>query len=462
MIAAARTDVVDVLQKVPVGTEVRIWGWIRTARASKNLVFVQINDGSCLADLQVVMDAGSVDLQAQTRLLTGACVTCLGKVQESPAAGQARELHATELSVVGEADSVYPLQKKRHSLEFLRTVPHLRPRTRTFQATFRLRSALSVAIHEFFQSRGFVYVHTPLFTSNDCEGGGEMFRVTTLDHPEPGQSDYFGQRTFLSVSGQLEAEALALANGRVYTFGPIFRADPSDTFRHAAEFWMIEPEMAFYDLDDDMALVEAFLKGITEIVKRRCGPEIEFFSRNVEPGLLDRYAMVLDKPFETITFTEAIRLLQGHASRFAEEPKWECDLRAEHERFLAEEIFRCPVFVTHYPRHYKPFYMRVDDDERTVSCFDLLIPGIGEVLTGSQREERPDVLLRNVTNSGMNRSVYEWYLQTRRWGSAPHSGFGLGFERMLMYLSGMKNIRDVLPFPRYYGWRDISANLADD
>lgn len=455
----ARTTVRDVLETVPTGESVTVYGWVRNSRTSSSVAFATVNDGSCFANLQVVFDRSAFPGETLSGIAPGACIMVAGTVEESGGTGQDRDLRASGVAVIGPVDPSYPLQPKRHSMEFLRTIPQLRPRTGTFSAIFRMRHRLAMAVHEFFDSRGFLYVHPPLLTASDCEGAGETFQVTTLplDRVPTGPdgvdftADFFRRRAFLSVSAQLEAEPLALGLGGVYTFGPAFRADPSDTRIHAAEFWMIEPEMAFCDLDDDIALIEAFVKHMASTVGRSCPDELEFLGKWVEPGLEGRYESLLGGDFARVTYTEAVEIL-GREGRGRVAPlEWGSPPTAEHERMLADEVFRRPVFVTDYPACFKPFYMRVNDDGRTVACCDLLVPEVGEIVGGSQREERLEVLEKRARELGLDLAGYSWYLDTRRWGSAPHSGFGLGFERMLMYLSGVRNIRDVLPWPRTFG-----------
>ncbi len=459
MIHRDRVRIRDIHASPPLDQEVTVWGWVRTTRVSRGVAFVQLNDGSSLTTLQLVLDRDQSGLPEPKSITTGSCVRATGTVVESQGKGQAIELRVSALDIIGPADETYPLQKKGHSLEFLRTIANLRTRSNTFQASFRLRSELSLAMHEYFHERGFAYVHPPLITRSDCEGAGQAFRVTSLDLDAVRQKgealddahDYFGSPAFLTVSGQLHGEALALGLGEIYTFSPIFRADPSETARHTAEFWMVEPEMAFYDFEDLIALIEDFIRAITRRVKERCSAELAFFERFFEPELPARYQSLLEQPFERIDYTDAIDLLSKEAHRFEFPPKWGEDLATEHERFLTDEVFKRLVFVTNYPKSFKPFYMRLNDDDRTVACLDLLAPQVGELLTGSQREERLDVLEGRAQELGLHRPDYEWYLQTRRWGSAPHAGFGIGLERMHMALSGMKNIRDVLPFPRTRG-----------
>ena len=454
----------DILGSEP-GKSVTARGWIKTRRDSKGVHFLQLSDGSCFRDLQVVIPEGSVAEDVLHAATTGASIEVSGELVPSPAPGQRVELQARALTVVGPADAkLYPLQKKGHSFEFLREIAHLRPRTNTFGAVFRVRSALSFAIHSFFRERGFVYVHTPIITASDCEGAGAMFGVTTLDLqnvprvPEGKvdyERDFFGKPAYLTVSGQLEGEIFALALSNVYTFGPTFRAENSNTPRHLAEFWMIEPEMAFCDLADDMELAEEFLKYIIGYVLDQCGPDLEFFNERIDKSVLATLEHVATSPFERITYTEAVRILE-QAGRSWEFPVyWGADLQSEHERYLTEEKFRRPVIVTDYPREIKAFYMRMNDDGKTVRAMDVLAPRIGEIIGGSQREERTDVLRERIRAQNLNEDAYWWYLELRKYGSVPHAGFGLGLERMLMYLTGMKNIRDVVPFARTPGCADF-------
>jgi asparaginyl-tRNA synthetase len=455
-----RESVDSVLHRESPGRRVTVYGWIRTARTGKNVVFAALNDGSCSDSIQVVFDRSGFGDQDLSVLTTGACISVSGTVVESPGSEQALEISAGEFTLVGGSDGDYPLQKKQHTIEFLRTIPHLRPRTNTFGNIFRTRHQLSMAIHRFFDEQGFYYIHPPLITSSDAEGAGETFQVTTLPLDsvpvtDDGQvdfgHDFFGEKAFLSVSAQLETEPLALALGKVYTFGPIFRADPSDTRIHMAEFWMIEPEMAFFDLDDDIALMEEFIRYMATFVRDKCPGELEFFRRFYEKDLDNRYSILLDRPFERITYRKALEILDENVSKFENPARWGRDLSSEHERFLAGEVFGRPLFVTDFPASLKPFYMRLNDDGETVACTDLLIPAVGEIIGGSQREERLDVLTRRITELEMDMETYNWYIELRRWGSAPHSGFGLGLERLLMYFTGIDNIRDVIPFPRTAG-----------
>ncbi|NLP06067.1 asparagine--tRNA ligase [Candidatus Fermentibacteria bacterium] len=455
----SRTTVRAVLEQVPLGADVTVFGWVRNSRTSSSVAFASISDGSCFAALQIVFDRARFSDEALSGVAVGSCIRVSGRVESSKGQGQARELMADSLDVAGPSGGDYPLQPKRHSMEFLRTLPQLRARTATFNAVFRIRHRLAMAVHDFFDSRGFVYVHPPLLTSSDCEGAGETFQVTTLpldrvpirDGSVDYTEDFFGRKAYLTVSAQLEAEPLALGLGSVYTFGPIFRADPSDTRIHAAEFWMIEPEMAFFDLDDDIALIEEFVKHMASVVRERCRSELAFLAEFVEPGLEKRYSAVLDEPFARVAYTEAVRIIGSAGADRVAGLEWGRPFSAEQERFLADEAFGRPVFVTDYPASFKPFYMRMNDDGRTVACTDLLVPGVGEIVGGSQREERLDAVVGRAREQGMDMDTYSWYFDIRRWGSAPHSGFGLGFERMLMYLTGMKNIRDVIPYPRTFG-----------
>ncbi len=434
-------------------------GWVRSVRRGKEVSFIALNDGSCFASLQVVISAELNNYAEISRAGTGACLAVYGDLVASPAEGQAWELQASRVELIGDADETYPLQKKRHSFEYLRSIAHLRPRSNTFGAVFRMRSQLSFAVHKFFQERGFVYVQTPIITANDCEGAGEMFRVTTLDPQRPplvdGQvdwnADFFAERTGLTVSGQLQGELFATAFSDIYTFGPTFRAENSNTSRHAAEFWMIEPEIAFADLADDCRLGEDFLRYLVIYALENCAEDLAFFNDRIEKGLLDKLEALARAEFKTVTYTEAIGLLEKSGQAFEFPLYWGCDLQSEHERYLTEKIFNGPLFVTDYPKEIKAFYMRLNSDDRTVAAMDLLVPRVGELIGGSQREERFDVLQRRMTECGIAPESLAWYLDIRRWGTCPHAGFGLGFERLLMYLTGMENIRDVIPFPRTPG-----------
>ena len=452
------TRVVDILRDQPVGRPVTVSGWLRTRRDSGGLSFLEVNDGSCLASLQVIVDTTLSNYDSEIRkLATGAALRVQGQLVASPAAGQAVEVQASAITVLGPADpATYPLQEKRHSFEFLRSITHLRSRTNALGAVARVRSALSFAVHRFFHEQGFVQVHTPVITTSDCEGAGEMFTVTALEPaalqgPDPFAADFFGRRAGLTVSGQLQAEIFALSHGRVYTFGPTFRAENSNTSRHLAEFWMIEPEMAFCDLAGDMQVAEGFIRFLVETALEECAEDLELFDRYVAKGLLDRLVQVRDRPFVHLTYTEAVAELERSGRDFTFPVRWGTDLQAEHERFLCEEAARAPVIVTNYPIGIKPFYMRVDDDGRTVAAMDILVAGIGELVGGSQREERLEVLTARMTAAGLDLDQYGWYLDLRRYGSAPHAGFGLGFERLVQFVTGMQNIRDVIPFPRTPG-----------
>ena len=443
------------------GKEVTVCGWARTIRDMKTFGFIELNDGSCFKNLQVVMSAEEVsnykEIAAQN---VGASLIVHGAVVLTPDAKQPLEVRACTIEVEGKSTPDYPLQKKRHSVEFLRTIQHLRPRTNLFSATFRVRSVAAMAVHEFFQSNGFVYVQTPIITGSDCEGAGEMFQVTTLDlnnvpKTEDGQVDYsqdfFGKKTSLTVSGQLNAENFAMAFGDVYTFGPTFRAENSNTQRHAAEFWMIEPEMAFCDLAGDMDVAEAMIKFIIRRVLERCPQEIDFFNSFVDKGLKERLEHVASSDFGRISYTDAVEILKQHNDKFDYKVDWGTDLQTEHERYLTEQIFKRPVFVTDYPKEIKAFYMKLNPDGKTVAAMDCLVPGIGEIIGGSQREDDYDTLLARMNELGLKPEDYGFYLDLRKYGSTRHAGFGLGFERCVMYLTGISNIRDVLPFPRTVG-----------
>jgi asparaginyl-tRNA synthetase len=454
----------DIFQK-PVGTSVLARGWVKTRRDSKGIHFVQLNDGSCFQDLQVVIEEGKVPEDVLAAATTGACVAIDGVLVESPAAGQAVELKANDVVVLGPADpATYPLQKKGHTMEFLREIAHLRTRSNTFGAVFRVRNALCYAIHRFFQERGFLYVQTPIITASDAEGAGAMFGVTTLDFmnspkTDTGSIDYsqdfFGKPAFLTVSGQLEAEIFALTFANVYTFGPTFRAENSNTPRHLAEFWMVEPEMAFCDLEGAMELAEEFLKYVLQHVLDYCPGDLEFFNKRIDNTVLETLEHVATASFEHINYTEAVEILKN-ANRDWEFPvSWGCNLQSEHERYLTEEKFKKPVIVTDYPKEIKAFYMRENDDRTTVRAMDVLAPRIGEIIGGSQREERHGVLLSKIRDHRLNEKAYWWYLELRKYGSSPHTGFGLGLERLLMYVTGMKNIRDVIPFPRTPGYAEF-------
>lgn len=451
--AQVRTLIKHVLASTEPRAELVVKGWIRTRRDSKGFSFLEVNDGSCLASLQVVVDAGTPGFEPVQKFTTGASVIVQGSLVPSPGSGQKWELRAQRIQLVGEADVTYPLQKKGHSLEFLRTIAHLRPRSNLFGAVFRTRSRLAFAVHQFFQERDFIYVHTPIITASDCEGAGELFRVTTLKGhlDQKPEADFFGRPTYLTVSGQLEGEALACALSNIYTFGPTFRAENSNTARHAAEFWMIEPEMAFCDLEGDMDLAEEFIKAMARYMVERCGEDLGLFTRFVDKDLPARLEFVVERPFQRIPYAEAIQILQRSGRSFEFPPAYGQNLQSEHERFLTEEHFNCPVTVFNYPRQIKPFYMRLNDDGQTVAAMDLLVPGIGEVIGGAQREERLDQLRDNMRFQKLREEDYWWYLDLRRYGTVPHAGFGVGFERLLMFLTGMGNIRDVIPFARTPG-----------
>lgn len=443
------------------GKTVTVCGWVRTLRSSKALGFIELNDGSCFKNLQVVFQDGQVEnFKEIAKLNVGTALSVEGEVVLTPEAKQPLEIHAASISVEGLSSPEYPLQKKRHSMEYLRTIAHLRPRANTFNAAFRVRSVAAFALHRFFNENGFVYAHTPIITGSDCEGAGEMFHITTLDAENPprtedGQVDYskdfFGKKTSLTVSGQLNAESMALAFGKVYTFGPTFRAENSNTPRHAAEFWMLEPEIAFADLNDNMDLAEAMLKYAIRYVLDNCPDEMAFFNNFFDKGLIERLEGVASADFARCTYTEAIELLEKNKDQFEFPVFWGCDLQTEHERYLTEKVFQKPVFVTDYPKEIKAFYMRINDDGKTVAACDLLVPGIGEIIGGSQREERLDVLTARMAELGLAEEDYEWYLDLRRFGGTKHAGYGLGFERLIMYITGIPNIRDVLPFPRTAG-----------
>ncbi len=440
-----------------VGKKVTVGGWVRSIRDSKTFGFIVLNDGTFFETLQVVYNDKMENFDEVSKLNVGAAVIVSGTLIATPQAKQPFEVQAEEVVIEGTSAPDYPLQKKRHSFEYLRTISHLRPRTNTFQAVFRVRSLIAYAIHKFFMERDFVYVHTPLITGSDCEGAGEMFRVTTLDmdnlpRTEDGTVDYskdfFNKETNLTVSGQLNGETYAMAFRNIYTFGPTFRAENSNTTRHAAEFWMIEPEIAFADLKDDMMLAESMLKYIISYVMENAKEEMQFFNSFVDKGLIERLNGVLHSDFGHVTYTEAIDLLKEHNDQFDYKVSWGCDLQTEHERYLTEEIFKRPVFVTDYPKEIKAFYMKLNDDNKTVAAMDCLVPGIGEIIGGSQREDDYDKLVKRMDELGLNKEVYNFYLDLRKYGTARHAGFGLGFERCVMYLTGMANIRDVIPFPR--------------
>jgi len=446
---------------LPVGSEIVVRGWVRSRRDSKGVTFIELNDGSRFKSMQLVVEAGAISDETLKHVTTGSSIEAIGRLVESPAKGQAVELKVTAFQVYGSADpATYPLQKKGHTLEFLREISHLRVRSNTFGAAFRVRNALTHAIHLFFQERGFLYVQTPIITTSDCEGAGQMFNVTTLNMQQPPrtadgkvdwQQDFFAKPAYLTVSGQLEGEIFASAFSKVYTFGPTFRAENSNTPRHLAEFWMIEPEMAFYQLDDNMRLAEEFLKYIIRYVLEQCREDLEFFNQFIEKSVLATLEHVAESDFGHMTYSDAVAELKKSGKTWEFPVQWGNDLQTEHERYLSEEVFKKPVIVTDYPREIKAFYMRLNDDDKTVRAMDVLVPRVGEIIGGSQREERYEVVLRRLRETGLDEKPYWWYLDLRRFGTVPHSGFGLGLERMMMYLTGLKNIRDVIPFPRTPG-----------
>ena len=460
----------DILTSEPKGQAIDVYGWVRTKRETKNLVFIEINDGSCFASIQATFDRDT-GLDNNTEALlkkagTGVSVKVSGNLVPSPAAGQRVELQANNIHIFGDADQEkYPLQKKRHSMEFLRDIAHLRARTNTFGAVARMRSQMAYAIHTFFQERGFQYVHTPIITGSDCEGAGEMFHVTTFDIEETVKKalkekkdpdsfkidysqDFFGKQANLTVSGQLEGETYATALSRIYTFGPTFRAENSNTSRHLAEFWMVEPEMSFFTIKENMELAEDFIVYLLKWALEKCREDLEFFDSRIKKGLIEMLKNVVNTPFTRLTYTEAIAELEKHIDRFEFKPYWGCDLQSEHERFLTEEVYKGPVIVTNYPKEIKSFYMKLNEDGKTVRAMDVLVPGLGEIIGGSEREENLDILQGRIKELGLREEDYWWYLDLRRYGTVPHSGFGLGFERLLLYVTGMGNIRDVIPFPR--------------
>ena len=446
------------------GAQLLVSGWVRTVRDSKAFAFIELNDGSFFKNLQIVLDESVPDFREVVKVTLGSAIEVEGTLKLTPEAKQPFELKASRVTVVGMAAADYPLQKKRHTVEYLRTQAHLRPRTNLFSAVFRIRSVAAQSIHRFFADQDFVYVHTPLITASDCEGAGEMFRVTTLDIDNPPRDeqghvkvseDFFGKPANLTVSGQLNAEAFCMAFRNVYTFGPTFRAEKSNTPRHAAEFWMIEPEIAFADLNDDMALAEAMVRYVIADVMERCPEELEFLNNFVDKGLIDRLTHVRDSDFARVSYTEAIEILKNSGEHFEYGAYWGMDMQTEHERYLAEKHFGRPVCVYNYPKEIKAFYMKQNDDGKTVAAVDVLVPGIGELIGGSQREDRLDVLEARMDELGLDRESYWWYLELRKYGSTPHAGFGLGFERLIMYLTGVSNSRDVLPFPRTTGSADF-------
>lgn len=448
----------DLLKTGQPGESVTVQGWVRTKRSQKAFSFINVNDGSCMGGLQVVVDADLPDYDAVVKQAnTGASIAVSGSLVESPAKGQRVELKAEQITVYGEADETYPLQKKRHSFEFLRTIGHLRSRTNTLGAVFRVRNACAQAIHQFFREQGFLWIHTPILTASDCEGAGEMFTVTSLDpnrlplaedNTVDFSQDFFGKAAYLTVSGQLEAEIMAMAFTNVYTFGPTFRAENSNTSRHLAEFWMVEPEMAFCDLGGNMDLAEAFLKYVFRFVLDECEEDMAFFNQRIDDTVLATAENIVNSEFARITYTEAVDLLEKADKTFEFPVEWGIDLQSEHERFLAEELFKKPVIVSDYPAAIKAFYMRLNDDQKTVAAMDVLAPKVGEIIGGSQREERLAVLETRIEEAGLPKEAYWWYLDLRRYGTVPHAGFGLGFERLVQFMTGMTNIRDVIPFPR--------------
>ena len=454
-----RWKIKKVLQEGKDETDVLVKGWIRTRRDSKGgFSFIEINDGSCLKNLQVVTDHSMDGFEAASKKLhTGSCVGFIGKLVLSPGKEQSVELQANSIEVYGEADPEhYPLQKKHHSFEFLREIAHLRPRTNTFGAVMRVRNRLSYAIHNFFQDEGFVYLHTPIITANDCEGAGEIFQVTTLNPGSPPMldgcvdysQDFFGEKTGLTVSGQLEGEVFAMALSEIYTFGPTFRAENSNTSRHLSEFWMVEPEMAFYDLEDDMDLAENFLRYLLKDSLENCSEDLEFFNKQIDKTILERHRKIVDKKFERISYSESVQLLEKSNKKFDYSVKWGSNLQSEHERYISEEVFNNPVIIYDYPEEIKPFYMKINDNGKTVRAMDVLLPKLGEIIGGSQREDDYGVLIKRMKSKNINSEDYNWYLDLRRFGSAPHAGFGLGFERLVQFVTGIENIRDVIPFPR--------------
>lgn len=452
-----RTKVKDLLKTEP-GIEVLAKGWVRTKRGNKNVSFIALNDGSTINNIQIVVDTASFGEDLLKKITTGACIAAYGDLVESQGSGQSVEIQARKLVLYGEADpNTYPLQKKGHSMEFLRSIAHLRPRTNTFGAVLRIRHAMAFAIHKYFNDRGFVYLHTPLITASDCEGAGEMFQVTTLDPGNPPRKedgsvdysqDFFGKQTSLTVSGQLEGELGAMALGEIYTFGPTFRAENSNTPRHLAEFWMIEPEMAFYEIEDNMVLAEDFIKYLVRYALENCMDDLKFLNDMFDKELIERLEGVVKTEFVRLTYTEGIRILEASGEKFEFPVSWGVDLQSEHERYLVEKHFKRPVIMTDYPKEIKAFYMKQNDDGKTVRGMDVLFPKIGEIIGGSEREASLEKLEARINELGMSHETLEWYLDTRRFGSAPHSGFGLGFERLLLFVTGMSNIRDVIPFPR--------------
>ena len=455
-----RTEISILIESESERENVLIQGWVRTRRDSKDFFFLELNDGSCLKNLQVVVKREISEFETLKSIRTGSSVSVVGNLVASQGKGQKWEVLAKKVELLGDSPENYPLQKKRHSLEFMREISHLRPRANMFGAIFRIRSRLSFAIHRYFQENGFFYVNTPIITASDCEGAGDLFKVTTIDLHEPPRSedglidfahDFFSQKTYLTVSGQLEGEAFATSLGKIYTFGPTFRAENSNTSRHASEFWMVEPEIAFCDLQQDMDWAESFVKWVTREVLDTCQSDLELFFNFVDKGLEKRLRFVVERPFHRVSYTEAIDILHASGRKWKYPVGWGANLQSEHERYLTEEHFKSPVTVYDYPKEIKPFYMRTNDDEKTVAAMDILVPGIGEIVGGSQREERLDVLLENMKRHCISEEDYSWYVDLRRFGSVPHAGFGLGFERLLMFITGMGNIRDVIPFARTPG-----------
>ena len=454
-----RIKIKELLNNMQGEESVLVNGWVRTRRDSKGgFSFLEINDGSCQANIQAIVEHSLKEFAGlDKKITTGSCIAISGRLVASEGKGQKMEIQATAIEVYGSADvETYPLQKKRHSFEYLREIAHLRPRTNTFGSVMRVRSRLAYAIHQFFNDRGFVYLNTPIVTTSDCEGAGEMFQVTTLDLTNPPKvdgkidygQDFFGEKTSLTVSGQLEGEIYALALSEIYTFGPTFRAENSNTSRHLSEFWMVEPEMAFYDLDDDMGLAEEFIKYLLADVLENCYEDMEFFNQRIDKTILKTLQHILDNQFERLTYTDAIDRLQKSTEKFTYSVEWGCALQAEHERYLSEKVFKKPIIVYNYPEKIKSFYMKLNEDGKTVRAMDVLLPKLGEIIGGSQREENYDILLKRLKDSNLDPEEYWWYLDLRRFGSAPHSGFGLGFERLVQFVTGMENIRDVIPFPR--------------
>lgn len=454
-----------ILARDVAGGQVVVQGWAKTARHSKGITFIEIYDGSCFSGLQVVAESNLANYASEIEKIgTGAALRVCGELVDSPGKGQKFEVKASEIKIVGPSPEDYPLQKKRHSFEFLREIAHLRPRTNTIGAVWRVRNAAARAIHGFFQERDFLYLHTPIITASDCEGAGAMFRVTTLDPKNPPRTesgdidfsqDFFGRQAHLTVSGQLEGEIGALALTNVYTFGPTFRAENSNTSRHLAEFWMIEPEMAFCDIQGDMDLAEQFLKHVIQHVLESCPDDMEFFNKFVDNTLLQTLTQVVQTPFERLSYTSAVEILMASGKKFEYPVEWGIDLQSEHERYLTEEHFKKPVILTDYPAKIKAFYMYLNEDGKTVRAMDVLVPKVGEIIGGSQREDRHDLLVQRIREMGLNEKDYWWYLDLRRYGSVPHAGFGLGFERVVQFLTGVPNIREVIPFPRVPGWAEF-------